>query len=109
MPDAEKTEGCGCEDELKAELGTVDFSTFVLSLGTQVLYYLGVTEHPDSGSRTVDLAMARHFVDILAMLMEKTRGNLTPDETRLVDMLLFDLRLKYVEVCKTTPKAPEAT
>jgi hypothetical protein len=109
MPDEAKTGGCGCEEDLKAELGTVDFSTFVLSLGTQVLYHLGVTESPESGKGAVDLAMARHFIDIIGMLMEKTRGNLTPDETRLIDMLLFDLRLKYVEVCKTAPKAQDAT
>ena len=97
------TEPCGCEDALHDELSTVDFSTFVLSLGTQTLCFLGLTEHPESGQKDVNLDMARHFIDIVAMLGDKTRGNLTADETRLIDTLLFDLRLKFVEVCKRTP------
>lgn len=86
-----------CDEELKSEL---DFSTFILSLGTQALCHLGITEHPVSKTKTVDLALARQFIDIIGMLKEKTHGNLTQDEERLVDTLLFDLRLKYVEVCK---------
>ena len=90
---------CGCE-EPKADLRTVDFSTFLLSLGTSALYHLGQGTLEGSGKPMTNLPMARHVIDLVAMLQEKTQGNLTEDERGLVETLLLDLRLKYVEVCK---------
>ena len=81
-------------------LPAVDFHTFVLSLGSSALLHLGELEHPDVGAPQKDLAMAKHTIDILVMLEEKTRGNLTPAEEKLIGSLLYDLRLRFVEAQK---------
>ncbi|HVT10142.1 MAG TPA: DUF1844 domain-containing protein [Polyangia bacterium] len=82
-------------------LPPVDFHTFILSLGSSALLHLGELEHPEAGDARQDLSMAKHTIDILAMLDEKTKGNLTPAEEKLMESLLFDLRLRYVEATKT--------
>ena len=81
-------------------LPAVDFHTFVLSLGSSALLHLGELEHPDVGAPQKDLPLAKHTIDILVMLEEKTRGNLTPAEEKLIGSLLYDLRLRYVEAQK---------
>jgi hypothetical protein len=78
-------------------LPTVDFHTFVLSLGSSALLHLGEIEHPDVGATQKDLPLAKHTIDILVMLEQKTKGNLTPAEEKLIQSLLYDLRLRYVE------------
>jgi hypothetical protein len=78
----------------------VDFHTFVLSLGSSALLNLGELERPGSGGPRTDLQMAKHTIDILAMLQDKTKGNLSADEQRLLDSLLYDLRLRWVEATK---------
>ena len=83
-----------------AMLPPVDFHTFVLSLGSSALLHLGELEHPEEGAPRQDLALAKHTIDILAMLQEKTKGNLTPPEDKLIESLLYDLRLRYVEASK---------
>jgi hypothetical protein len=83
-------------------LPAVDFHTFVLSLGSSALLHLGELEHPDAGGPQKDLPLAKHTIDILAMLEEKTKGNLTPPEEKLISSLLFDLRLRYVEATKAS-------
>jgi len=79
---------------------SIDFSTFVLSLGSSALVHLGDMAHPEAQQEQENLALARQTIDILAMLEEKTRGNLTGDEERLVAQILFDLRMRYVELSK---------
>jgi len=81
-------------------LPPVDFHTFILSLGSSALLHLGELEHPDAGEARQDLSMAKHTIDILAMLEEKTKGNLSPAEDKLMESLLYDLRLRYVEATK---------
>jgi hypothetical protein len=81
-------------------LPAVDFHTFVLSLGSSALLHLGELEHPDVGAPQMDLPLAKHTIDILAMLEEKTKGNLTPAEAKLIESLLYDLRLRFVELSK---------
>jgi len=80
-----------------ATLPAVDFHTFVLSLGSSALLHLGEIEHPDVGATQTDLPLAKHTIDILVMLEQKTKGNLTPAEEKLIQSLLYDLRLRYVE------------
>jgi hypothetical protein len=81
-------------------LPAVDFHTFVLSLGSSALLHLGELEHPDVGAPQMDLPLAKHTIDILAMLEEKTKGNLSPAEAKLIESLLYDLRLRFVELSK---------
>jgi len=78
----------------------IAFSTFIVGLSTQVLVHLGeicdsVTEQPAR-----DLPAAQQLIDILGMLQEKTRGNLAAEEQRLLEAILFDLRMKYVEIAR---------
>src|SRR5882724_9226128 len=83
-----------------ATLPAVDFHTFVLSLGSSALLHLGELEHPEGGPAEKDLPMAKHTIDILSMLEEKTRGNLTSGEEKLMQSLLYDLRLRFVNASK---------
>ena len=73
----------------------------MLSLGSSALLHLGELEHPDAGGPHKDLSLAKHTIDILGMLEQKTKGNLTPAEGKLISSLLYDLRLRYVEATKT--------
>jgi len=77
-----------------------DFHTFLVSLSMSVLYHLGEIEGPDGRPGQVELSLAKETIDVIAMLQEKTRGNLTPPEEHLIQNLLADLRLRYVEKSK---------
>ena len=81
-------------------LPEINFSTFVISLSTQVLMHLGEVPSPLSGKVESDVPAAKQMIDLLAMLREKTRGNLNANEDRLMQDILFDLRMKYVEAVK---------
>ena len=81
-------------------LPEVTFSSFVISLSTAALVHLGEMEEPESGVKKKDLLLAKHSIDTLAMLQEKTRGNLEDDEKALLDHILFDLRMKFVQASK---------
>jgi len=84
-----------------APLPTVDFSGLILSLGTSVMLHLGLVEDPATGARVEpDLPVARHTIDTLEMLAEKTRGNLTDEEQELLTNILTDLRMRFVEVSR---------
>ena len=79
----------------------IDFYTFALSLGSSVLIHLGDAPHPDTGKPAEkNLALAQQSIEILAMLEQKTRGNLSDEEAKLLDQLLLDLKLRYVEASK---------
>jgi hypothetical protein len=88
--------------EPRPELPRVDFSTFVLSLGTSALYHLGVVAHPETGRKLEppELVLARNTIDTLEMLEVKTRGNLEAAERELVESLLYELRMRFVEAGK---------
>lgn len=83
------------------ELPEIDFSTFVLSLSHSVLVHLGDAPNPASGRSEVSLPMARQTIDLLALLREKSKGNLTGEEEHILEQALFDLRMRYVEVAKS--------
>jgi len=78
----------------------INFSTFILSLNSAALVHLGAATDPINGSRSVNLPLAKQTIDILAMMEEKTKGNLTDDEKRLVTHLMYELRLLYVKEAK---------
>ena len=81
----------------------IDFYTFLVSLGSSALVHLGDAPHPETGaSSPPNLVLAQQTIDILGMLREKTKGNLSPEEDRLFEALLMDLRLRYVERAKST-------
>lgn len=88
------------ESAAEAPLPEVDFSTFVLSLSTSAMVHLGEATPPDGGSVDKNLPLAQQVIDILALLQSKTTGNLTPEESKLLEELLYDLRLRYVRAAR---------
>ncbi len=83
-------------------LPRVDFATFILSLSHSALMHLGEAPNPETGAVEKNLPLARQSIDLIAMLEEKTKGNLAGDEERLIGQVLFDLRMRFVELSKTT-------
>jgi hypothetical protein len=81
-------------------LPEINFSTFVISLSTQALMNLGEIPNPLTNETEKDVPVAKQMIDILGMLQEKTRGNLDAGESKLLQDILFDLRMKYVEAVK---------
>jgi hypothetical protein len=90
------------EEEVTQEIPfpEINFSTFIFSLNTSALLHLGEIPDPATGKQQGDLGMAKQTIDLIAMLQEKTRGNLAPDEENLVKHVLYDLRLRYVQKAK---------
>ena len=80
----------------------IDFSTFVLSLGTSALYQIDQLEDPESDKKPAepDLVIARQTINTLEMLSKKTQGNLEPEEAKLLESVLYELRMRFVEACK---------
>lgn len=85
------------EDDRRTQLPKIDFSTFVFSLNSSALVHMGLLEEPTTQTRMQNLQLAKQTIDILAMLEEKTRGNLTEDEDRMLKNILYDLRILYVK------------
>lgn len=81
----------------KEPLPKIDFSSFILSLYSTALVQLGKVEDPSSGKKAVNLDIAKHTIDMIAMLEEKTQGNLNEEEQNLLKALLSEIRLAYVE------------
>lgn len=104
-PSAEPATGPSQSGETASEsnqesLPEINFSAFIISLSTQALMHLGEIASPISGKVESDVPVAKQMIDILAMLKDKTRGNLNASEDRLMEDILFDLRMKYVEAVK---------
>jgi hypothetical protein len=82
----------------------VTFSTFALGLSTQALLHLGEIPNPLTKRLERDLPAAKQVIDILGILRDKTRGNLEPGEETLLDSVLYDLRMRYVELVRSSTK-----
>ncbi len=82
------------------DIPEISFSTFIISLSTQALMHLGEVPNPLSGKVESDISVAKQMIDIIGLLREKTRGNLDQGEDKLVEDVLFDLRMRYVEAVK---------
>ena len=80
-----------------ASLPSVNFTTFILSLSTSALLHFGEIPDPISNETRKDLVMAKHTIDMISMLKEKTAGNLEEDEDKLITSVLSDLKMKYVK------------
>lgn len=81
------------------DLPTLDFSTFVLSIIGTAYVHLGDAPNPE-GQPERNLPLARQDIDLLGLLQEKTRGNLSGEEERLLDQALYDLRMRFIEVSR---------
>ena len=82
----------------KRMLPPVDFPSLILSLSHAALLHLGQVPDPGTGEARQDLGLARHTIDTLGMLQEKTKGNLSDEEKNLLDSVLTDLRLAFVRL-----------
>jgi hypothetical protein len=92
-------------ESVVGSLPAIDFSTFVLSLSTSALYQMGMVPPPEGGERAEpDLALARHSIDVLEMLRDKTRGNLDKEELKLMESLLYELHTRFVEIDRDPPR-----
>jgi hypothetical protein len=76
---------------------SITLTTFLMSLSTQALVLLGDMPNPVTGAVEPDLVGVQELIDLIALLQDKTRGNLDPSESRLIEKILFDLRMRYVE------------
>ncbi len=85
----------------ETQLPKVTFSTFIFSLASSALMHLGEVPDPVSKKVSVNLTMARQIIDTLAIIEEKTKGNLDKDEENLLKSLLYDLRIKFVQKSST--------
>ncbi len=81
----------------ESELPEINFPTFIISLNASALVNLGAIEDPASGTKVKNLSIAKQTIDILSMLEEKTRGNLTEEEEQILKNILYDLRIIYVK------------
>ena len=97
---AEKQDQQEQQDQAARELPPASFATLVSSLATQVMLAMGGMQDPKTKRRIVDLALAKHHIDTLAMLEEKAKGNLTDEETKLLDQALYQVRMHYVQVAQ---------
>src|SRR5207248_186569 len=95
------------EGDLPGADDPASFINFLMSIASNAAAALGMMEHPVTGQRSVDPELGKHWIDILGMLKEKTRGNLAPQEQQIFDGLLADLRMQYVSLTSTRqPNAP---
>ena len=88
------------EEKGSAPLPEINFSSFLLSLSSSVLLHLGEIADPQSGEKKKDLVLAKQSIDIINLLKEKTKGNLTQEEEKLLEHLLYDLRMRFVKANK---------
>ncbi len=78
------------------------FVNFVMSIASNAASSLGMIEHPVTNQREVDLQLGKHWIDVLGMLQQKTRGNLVSQEQQILEGLLADLRMQYVSLSNSS-------
>ena len=91
-------------EEVAAARDPASFLNFLMSIASNAASALGMMEHPVTHERGVDLELGKHWIDVLGMLQKKTKGNLTPQETQMLESLLADLRMQFVSLSNATPK-----
>jgi Domain of unknown function (DUF1844) len=93
-------------EELEDARDPAGFMSFIMSIASNAASALGMMEHPVTHSREVDVELGKHWIDVLGMLQKKTTGNLAPKEKQMLEGLLSDLRMQYVSLVNTAPRAP---
>jgi hypothetical protein len=99
IKEEEKVEETPGEDASPQEgpLPEIDFTSFIFSLSTSVLIQLGEIQDPFTKKLVKNLSLAKQTIDLIGMLKEKTKGNLTPEEEKIIEYILYDLRMRYVK------------
>jgi hypothetical protein len=99
-PEPVAAEKPGPEQSCYESMPGMNFASFIISLNTSALIHLGLLPDPAGGQVEKQVELARQTIDLLDILKEKTQGNLSKDESDLLDNVLFDLRIKFLDVCK---------
>lgn len=90
--------------EVKEETGEplpgLDFNSLILSLSSSAMMHLGLLANPMTQKTEMNLPLAKQTIDIIAMLQKKTTGNLTDEESKFLESILYDLRMNFVEISK---------
>ena len=94
------------EEDLADARDPASFVSFLMSIASNAASALGMMEHPVTHQREVDVELGKHWIDVLGMLEKKTKGNLTPQEKRMIEGLLADLRMQYVSLANSPQQAP---
>jgi Domain of unknown function (DUF1844) len=96
---AEESESEPAQEQERTDyqLPKINFATFIFSLNHSVLVHLGVMDDPTTGKKVRNIPIAKQTIDILGMLEEKTQGNLTEDEEKMLKSILYDLRMIYIK------------
>ncbi|MCJ7538425.1 MAG: DUF1844 domain-containing protein [Desulfobacterales bacterium] len=96
---AEESESEAAQEQERTDyqLPKINFATFIFSLNHSVLVHLGVIDDPTTGKKVRNIPIAKQTIDILGMLEEKTQGNLTEDEEKMLKSILYDLRMIYIK------------
>ena len=89
------------EQTQRTPLPEVNFNSLIFSLSSSALLHLGEIPDPQTQSKKEDLQLAKHSIDIIAMLRDKTNGNLNEEEQKFIDNILADLRIRYVKAIKS--------
>jgi len=94
-----KAEGIPDQDASaqQGSLPEIDFTNFILSLSTSALIQLGEIQDPFTHKAGKNLPLAKQTIDLIGMLKEKTKGNLSPEEEKVIEYVLYDLRMRYVK------------
>ena len=93
----EKRERARVEEAQRVPLPEVNFNSLIFSLSSSALLHLGEIADPQTGEKNRDLSLAKHTIDTIGMLKEKTKGNLEEEEKKFLDSILTDLRWRYVK------------
>lgn len=101
-------EPAGNADEIPGAADPASFVNFLSMLATNAATALGAVPNPATGKRVLDLETGKYWLDVLAMIKDKTAGNLHPQEARLLDGLLGDLRMQYVQLVRATEEKLKA-
>lgn len=101
QPEAGGKSGPGAREDASVGLAEMTFTTFVMGISTQALMQLGEIEDPVQRRIERDLPAAKQMIDLLGILRDKTKGNLDADEDELLANMLYDLRMRYVEVSRS--------
>jgi hypothetical protein len=97
------------EADLEDARDPASFVSFIMSIASNAASALGMMEHPVTHQREVDIELGKHWIDVLGMLQKKTSGNVTPQEKRMLDGLLSDLRMQYVSLVNSPQQARKFT
>jgi hypothetical protein len=100
---------CGCGGDScdgHHEEAEVSFLNYIMSMGYQAMIFLGEVPHPATGNPEKNIRQAKFLIDTLAVLKEKTKGNLDPQEESLLSASLYELQMKYVEISQKESEGP---